>query len=65
MEEPNFGAFGANWVGIWVGEESRIGRDGVGNVERYFQHGLELQFGEWHGTRCPPVLGTRIEYQRS
>ena len=39
---------------------SRLGRrEGIGaaTVERYFQHGLKRQFGEWHGSRCPPVLG--------
>ena len=39
---------------------SRMGRrEGIGaaTVERYFRRGLERQFGEWHGSRCPPVLG--------
>ena len=35
------------------------GREGIGaaTVERYFQRGLQRQFGEWHSGRCPPVLG--------
>jgi transposase len=39
---------------------SRLGRrEGIGaaTVERYFQHGLKLQFREWHPPRCPAVLG--------
>jgi transposase len=39
---------------------SRLGRrQGIGaaTVERYFQRGLERQFGEWHPPRCPTVLG--------
>lgn len=39
---------------------SRLGRrEGIGaaTVERYFQHGLQRQFGEWHSRRCPQVLG--------
>ena len=39
---------------------SRLGRrEGIGaaTVERYFRHGLQRQFGEWHSARCPPVLG--------
>jgi hypothetical protein len=39
---------------------SRLGRrEGIGaaTVERYFQRGLQRQCGEWHGTRCPQVLG--------
>jgi len=39
---------------------SRLGRrEGIGaaTVERYFRHGLQRQFGEWHSTRCPQVLG--------
>ena len=39
---------------------SRLGRrEGIGaaTVERYFQRGLERQFGEWHSARCPQVLG--------
>ncbi len=39
---------------------SRLGRrEGIGaaTVERYFQRGLQRQFGEWHSARCPPVLG--------
>jgi transposase len=39
---------------------SRLGRrEGIGaaTVERYFQRGLERQFGEWHNARCPQVLG--------
>jgi transposase len=34
-------------------------REGIGaaTVERYFQRGLQRQFGEWHPPRCPPVLG--------
>ena len=34
-------------------------REGIGaaTVERYFRRGLQRQFGEWHGSRCPPVLG--------
>ncbi len=26
-------------------------------VQRYFDHGLKRQFGQWHPPRCPPVLG--------
>ena len=39
---------------------SRLGRrEGIGaaTVERYFQRGLGRQFGEWHSSRCPQVLG--------
>jgi transposase len=39
---------------------SRLGRrEGIGaaTVERYFQHGLKRQFGEWHSARCPQLLG--------
>jgi transposase len=39
---------------------SRVGRrEGIGaaTVERYFQRGLKRQFGEWHSSRCPQVLG--------
>jgi len=39
---------------------SRLGRrEGIGaaTVERYFQRGLQRQFGEWHSRRCPQVLG--------
>jgi len=39
---------------------SRLGqREGIGaaTVDRYFQHGLERQFTEWHSRRCPRVLG--------
>jgi transposase len=39
---------------------SRLGRrEGIGaaTVERYFRHGLERQFAEWHSRRCPRVLG--------
>jgi transposase len=39
---------------------SRLGqREGIGaaTVERYFRHGLERQFREWHSPKCPPVLG--------
>jgi transposase len=39
---------------------SRLGRrEGIGaaTVERYFQRGLDRQFGEWHSPRCPQVLG--------
>ena len=39
---------------------SRLGRrEGIGaaTVERYFQRGLQRQFGEWHSGRCPQVLG--------
>ena len=39
---------------------SRLGRrEGIGaaTVERYFQRGLQRQFGEWHSARCPQVLG--------
>ena len=39
---------------------SRLGRrEGIGaaTVERYFQRGLQRQFGEWHSPRCPQVLG--------
>jgi transposase len=39
---------------------SRLGRrEGIGaaTVERYFRHGLERQFREWHPPRCPAVLG--------
>jgi len=34
-------------------------REGIGaaTVERYFQRGLQRQFGEWHSGRCPQVLG--------
>ncbi len=34
-------------------------REGIGaaTVERYFRHGLQRQFGQWHPPRCPPVLG--------
>lgn len=39
---------------------SRLGRrEGIGaaTVERYFRHGLNRQFREWHSRRCPRVLG--------
>lgn len=39
---------------------SRLGRRkgiGAATVERYFQHGLQRQFAEWHPPRCPSVLG--------
>ena len=39
---------------------SRLGRrEGLGaaTVERYFRHGLQRQFCQWHPPRCPPVLG--------
>jgi transposase len=39
---------------------SRLGRrEGIGaaTVERYFRHGLQRQFAEWHPPRCPAVLG--------
>ena len=39
---------------------SRLGRRkgiGAATVERYFQHGLQRQFAEWHPPRCPLVLG--------
>jgi transposase len=39
---------------------SRLGRrEGIGaaTVERYFRHGLQRQFAEWHSRRCPQVLG--------
>lgn len=39
---------------------SRLGhREGIGaaTVERYFQRGLQRQFGQWHPPRCPVVLG--------
>ena len=39
---------------------SRLGRRekiGAATVERYFRHGLQRQFGEWHSRRCPRVLG--------
>ena len=39
---------------------SRLGRrEGIGaaTVERYFQHGLQRQFSQWHPRRCPLVLG--------
>ncbi len=39
---------------------SRLGRrEGIGGatVERYFRHGLQRQFREWHPPRCPSVLG--------
>jgi transposase len=39
---------------------SQLGRrEGIGaaTVERYFQRGLQRQFGEWHSARCPQVLG--------
>jgi transposase len=39
---------------------SRLGRrEGIGaaTVEHYFRRGLARQFGEWHCSRCPPVLG--------
>jgi hypothetical protein len=26
-------------------------------VERYFQRGLQREFGEWHSWRCPEALG--------
>lgn len=34
-------------------------REGIGaaTVERYFRHGIERQFAEWHSRRCPRVLG--------
>jgi len=38
----------------------RLGRrEGIGaaTVERYFRHGLERQFGQWHSARCPQLLG--------
>jgi len=39
---------------------SQLGRrEGIAaaTVERYFQRGLDRQFGEWHSRRCPPWLG--------
>ncbi len=39
---------------------SRLGRRkgiGAATVERYFQHGLQRQFAEWHPPQCPRVLG--------
>jgi transposase len=39
---------------------SRLGRrEGIGaaTVERYFRHGLQRQFRQWHSRRCPRVLG--------
>ena len=39
---------------------SRLGRrKGIGatTFERYFQHGLQRQFAQWHPLRCPSVLG--------
>jgi len=39
---------------------SRLGRrEGIGaaTVERYFQHGLQRQFKEWHPPQCPQLLG--------
>jgi transposase len=39
---------------------SRLGRRehlGAATVERYFRHGLQRQFKEWHPPACPPVLG--------
>jgi transposase len=39
---------------------SRLGRrEGIGaaTVERYFRHGLQRQFSQWHSRRCPRVLG--------
>jgi transposase len=39
---------------------SRLGRReriGAATVERYFQRGLQRQFGQWHSTRCPKMLG--------
>ena len=39
---------------------SRLGRRkgiGAATVERYFQHGLQRQFAQWHPPRCPLVLG--------
>jgi len=49
--------FGQHLDGI---NRSRLGRrEGIGaaTVERYFQRGLQRQFGEWHSRRCPQVLG--------
>ena len=49
--------FGQHLDGI---NRSRLGRrEGIGaaTVERYFQRGLQRQFGEWHSGRCPQVLG--------
>jgi transposase len=39
---------------------SRLGKRvkiGAATVERYFQRRLRRQFGEWHPSRCPQVLG--------
>ena len=39
---------------------SRLGRRekiGAATVERYFQRGLQRQFGEWHPPDCPRMLG--------
>ena len=39
---------------------SKLGRResiGAATVERYFQHGLVRQFGEWHNRQCPKILG--------
>jgi len=39
---------------------SQLGRrEGIGaaTVERYFRHGLQRQFKQWHPPGCPPVLG--------
>jgi transposase len=39
---------------------SRLGRrEGIGaaTVERYFRHGLQRQFREWHPPCCPKLLG--------
>ncbi|MGB9458293.1 MAG: hypothetical protein WCB12_19755, partial [Bryobacteraceae bacterium] len=30
---------------------------GAATVERYFRHGLEHQFREWHAAACPQILG--------
>jgi hypothetical protein len=49
--------FGQHLDGI---NRSRLGRrEGIGaaTVERYFQRGLQRQFGEWHARRCRHVLG--------
>jgi transposase len=39
---------------------SRLGRRkgiGAATVERYFQHGRQRQFAQWHPPKCPLVLG--------
>lgn len=43
--------------GISCRRLSQRRRLGAATVDRYFQRCLRRQFGEWHSTRCPKILG--------